>query len=129
VDQVSKVGSPGFVITKDFILKTCLVLFSGDVRFKLANLNPSVIDALEQNWDRAGKAIPATFEFLADLGFNELNLRAKVPVTPIVQYVYLRGAEGDFVKPQTYPGEKAAIRTWLCISILRACSAARPTTR
>jgi hypothetical protein len=118
VDQVSRIGSPGFIITKDFVLKTCLALFSSNVRFRMANLNSSVIDALEQNWDRASKAIVASFEFLGDIGFNELNLRAKNPVVPIVQYVYLRGTEGDFAKPQTYPAEKAAIRTWLCMSIL-----------
>lgn len=119
VDRVFKVGTHGFVISKDFILKTCLTIFSGDVRFKLANLNSSVIDALGDNWDRTAKAILASFEFLADLGFHELNLRAKVPVIPIVQYVYRRGIEADFTKPQTYATEKAAIRTWLCLSVLK----------
>jgi hypothetical protein len=119
VARVFKVGTPGFQISKDFILKTCLTLFSGDVRFKLANLNTSVIDAMAENWDRAAKAILATFEFLADLGFNEVNLRAKNPVIPIIQYVYLRGAEAEFAKPQTYREEKAAIRTWLCMSVLK----------
>ncbi len=119
IDRVFKIGTPGFIITKDFILKTCLTLFSGDVRFKLANLNSSVIDALELNWDRAAKAILAAFEFLADLGFNELNLRAKVPVIPIVQYIFRRAAEGSFNKPQMHVEEKAAIRTWLCVSVLK----------
>jgi hypothetical protein len=119
VDRVFAIGTHGFIISKDFILKTCLTLFSGDVRFKLANLNSSVIDALEENWDRAAKAILASFEFLADLGFHELNLRAKVPVIPIVQYVYSRRAEADFTKPQSYAQEKAAIRVWLCMSVLK----------
>ncbi len=119
VDQVFRIGSPGFIITKDFVLKTCLALFSKDVRFKLANLNSFVVETLEKNWDRAAKAIVASFEFLADLGFNELNLRAKIPVVPIVQYVYLRGVEDTFAKPQTYAGEKATIRSWLCMSILK----------
>jgi hypothetical protein len=119
VARVFKVGTPGFQISKDFILKTCLTLFSGDVRFKLANLNRSVIDAMAENWDRVAKAILATFEFLADLGFNDVTLRAKNPVIPIIQYVYLRGVEADFAKPQTYSEEKAAIRTWLCMSILK----------
>lgn len=119
VDQVFNIGGSGFLITKDFILKTCLVLFSGDVRFKLANLNSSTIDELEKNWDRVAKAILATFEFLAARGFNEKNLRAKVPVTPIVQYVYLRGAEGDWSKPQTYDADKKAVQTWLRMSLLK----------
>lgn len=119
VARVFKVGNPGFQISRDFILKTCLTLFSGDVRFKLANLNTSVIDAMAENWDRVAKAILATFEFLADLGFNDVTLRAKIPVIPIIQYVYLRGAEAEFAKPQTYREEKAAIRTWLCMSVLK----------
>lgn len=119
VDRVFKVGTHGFIINKDFVLKTCLALFAGDVRFKLANLNSTVIDALEANWDRTARAILTTFEFLADLGFHELNLRAKVPVIPIVQYVFLRGAEADFTKPQLYVADKAAIRTWLCMTVLR----------
>jgi hypothetical protein len=119
IDRVFKVGTPGFIISKDFILKTCLTLFAGDVRFKLANLSSSVIDELEHNWDRAANSILTTFGFLADLGFNELNLRGKVPVIPIVQYVYLRAAEANFNKPQMYVAEKAAIRTWLCVSVLK----------
>lgn len=119
VAQVAKIGSPGFMITNDFVLKACLALFSTDVRFKMANLNSSVVDKLEKNWERASKAIVAAFDFLADHGFSELNLRAKVPVVPIVQYVYVRGIERDFAKPQTYPSDKAAIRTWLCMSILK----------
>jgi Protein of unknown function DUF262 len=119
VDRVFKAGTPGFIISKDFILKTCLTLFAKDVRFKLANLNSTVIDALEHNWDRAANAILTAFEFLADLGFNELNLQAKVPVIPIAQYVYLRAAEANFNKPQMYVTEKAAIRTWLCVSVLK----------
>jgi hypothetical protein len=119
VERVFKVGTHGFIISKDFILKTCLTIFSGDVRFKLANLNSSVIDSLADNWDRTAKSIVAAFEFLADLGFHELNLRAKVPVIPIVQYIYRRGIAGDFTKPQSYSDDKAAIRNWLCMSVLK----------
>lgn len=119
VDRVFSVATHGFIITKDFILKTCLTLFSGDVRFKMANLNSSVVDNLEEHWDRVAKAVITAFEFLGDLGFHELNLRGKLPVIPIIQYVYLRRAEANFEKPHTYIQDKAAIRTWLCISVLR----------
>lgn len=119
VEQVARIGSPGFMITKDFILKTCLVLFSTSVRFKLGNLKSSVVDELESNWEEVARAIRASFDFLADLGFNELNLRGKVPVIPIVQYVYLRGIAADLAKPQTHASDRSAMRTWLCMSILR----------
>ena len=119
VGRVFAVGTPGFQISKDFILKACLTIFSGDVRFKLANLNSAVIDSMAENWDRTAKAILTTFEFLADLGFDDVSLRAKNPVIPIIQYIYLRKSEDDFAKPQMYGDEKAAIRTWLCMSVLK----------
>lgn len=119
IDQVAKIGSPGFLVSKDFVLKTCLVLLSNDVRFKLANLNSKFISELEAQWDRIASSIVAAFEFLADVGFNDVTLRAKLPVIPIVQYLYLRNIEEDFPRPQKYTGEKDAIRTWLCMSLLK----------
>ena len=35
VEEVYIIGRPGFIIDKDFVLKTCLVLFIDDIKFKL----------------------------------------------------------------------------------------------
>ena len=77
VARVFKVGTHGFMISKDFVLKTALMLFANDVRFRLKNLTADVIGELEKNWDAVAASILAAFEFLADIGFHELNLRTK----------------------------------------------------
>ncbi len=119
VQRVFTIGSPGFSISRDFLLKTSLMLHATDVRFKLKNLDPEVIARMERDWDRFAMATVAAFEFLAGLGFHDLSLRTKTAVIPIIQFVFRRGIEADFTNPLRYGEEKAAIRTWLCLCLLK----------
>lgn len=119
VQRVFTIGRPGFSITRDFILKTGLMLLARDVRFKLKNLDAEVIRQMERDWDRIAGATVAAFEFLAGLGFHDLSLRTKSAVIPIIQFIFRRGIETDFTNPLRYSEEKEAIRTWLCLCLLK----------
>lgn len=63
----------------------------GDVRFKLANLNSSVIDALELNWDRAAKA---TLDF--QRWIDEINKATSEKLAPLLS------ANGMLLSQQKY---------------------------
>ncbi len=119
VSKVFEIGKPGFLISKDFVLKTCLVLFNDNIRFQVKNFDQSNVIVFEENWDRIKKSIIESFTLLSKLGFNDQNLRAKNAVIPIVYYIYHRGIENDFNNPIKHRDDKQLIRKWLCMSLLK----------
>lgn len=119
VNKVYEIGNPGFIINKDFVLKTCLVLFNDNIKFQVKNFDQNNVYIFEENWDRIKKSIFAGFTLLSNLGFNNYNLRAKNSVIPIIFYIYHRGIEDDINSPIKYNYDKQLIRKWLCMSLLK----------
>lgn len=119
VNKVFAIGNPGFLINKDFVLKTCLVLLNDNIKFQVKNFDQSNVIVFEQNWDRIKKSIIETFKLLSNLGFNNHSLRAKNAAIPIIYYIYHRGIEDDINSPVKYKEDKLLIRKWLCLSLLK----------
>lgn len=119
VKKVFQIGNPGFLIDKDFVLKTCLVLFNDNIKFQVKNFDQSNVIVFEKNWDRIKKSIFEGFTLLSNIGFNNQNLRAKNAVIPIIYYIYCRGIENDINSPIKYTNDKQLIRKWLCLSLLK----------
>ena len=119
VNKVFGIGNPGFLIDKDFVLKTCLVLFNDNIKFQVRNFDQSNVIIFEKNWDRVKKSITEAFILLASIGFNNQNLRAKNAVIPIIYYIYHRAIENDINSPIKHADDKQLIRKWLCASLLK----------
>lgn len=56
VAEIYGIGRPGFLIEKDFVLKTCLVLFVDNIKFQLKNFTYENVRIFEKNWDKVKKA-------------------------------------------------------------------------
>src|SRR5699024_3416529 len=69
VKEVYGIGRPGFLIDKDFVLKTCLVLFIDNIKFQLKNFTYENVQLFETNWDKVKKSIVAAFTLFEKLGF------------------------------------------------------------
>lgn len=119
VKEIFSIGSPGFIISKDLILKTCLVLFNDNIKFSIKNFDHSNVINFENNWIRIKKCIVESFQLLAGMGFNNHVLRAKNAVIPIVYYIYHRNLAQDINNPIRHKKDKALIRKWLCLSLLK----------
>lgn len=119
VNKVYEIGKPGFLVNKDFVLKTCLVLFIDNIKFQVKNFDQSNVLIFEANWDRIKKSITEAFTLLSSLGFNNQNLRAKNAVIPIIYYIYHRGIENEINSPIKFIEDKQLIRKWLCLSLLK----------
>lgn len=91
VEEVYDIGRPGFLIDKDFVLKTCLVLFIDNIKFQLKNFTFANVQLFEQNWDNVKKSIVAAFSLIESLGFNDKTFRAKNAAIPIIYYIYHKG--------------------------------------
>lgn len=119
VDKVFKIGNPGFVISKDLILKACLVLLGESISFKVHNFGRSQAVLFEANWEKIKTSILAAFQLAADLGFNDQNLKAKNAILPIVYYIYHANLEEEITNRAKRLDDKKLIQKWLCISILK----------
>ena len=119
VKEIFSIGSPGFIISNDLILKTCLVLFNDNIKFRVKNFDHNNVVKFEDNWPRIRKCIVESFQLLAGMGFNNETLRAKNAVIPIVYYVYSKKIENIINKPNRHNEDKISIRIWLCLSLLK----------
>jgi len=119
VKKVFVIGNPNFVISEDFLLKTCLVLFSENIKFQVKNFNKEIALIFDDNWDRVEKSVIAAFTLLDSWGFNDASVRAKNAVIPIIYYIYYNNLEGVINKKTACLNEKKAMRKWLCISLLK----------
>jgi len=119
VDKVFAIDGSAFFINKDFVLKTCLVLFNDNIKFQIKNFDQGKVTIFETNWDKIKKSIIESFILLSKLGFNDQNLRAKNAVIPIIYYIYYKGIEKDINEPLRHKDDKKFIRHWLCLSLLK----------
>lgn len=114
------IGRPPFSIDKDFVLKTCLVLLSEDIKFKMKNFGHETVQVFEENWERIKKSIIEGFKLVASFGYNNHTLRAKNAVVPIIYYIYHKGLEDEINNPIRHVEDKKVIRKWLHLSLLKA---------
>lgn len=119
IDQIFEIGRPGFMVDSDFILKTCLVLFCKDIKFRLKNFDSESVGAIEDNWPRITKSIIEAFKLAEKWGFNNSTVRAKNAFIPIIYYIYYNQLEDRVNNPLHCREEKEEMRIWFCISLLK----------
>lgn len=119
VTDVFNIGKPGFMISEDFILKTCLVLFKDNIKFNVKNFDSDTVSLFSANWKRIKQCILQSFLLLESWGFNNDSLRAKNAVIPIIYYVYWHNIEDNLLKKTEYLKCKEEMRKWLCIALLK----------
>lgn len=116
---IKAIYARNFIISADFILKCCLVLFNDDIKFQVRNFDANKVCEFDRNWDRIRRCIEVSFELLQKWSFNDSSLRAKNAVIPIVYYIYHHNLENEILKTNRLVDEKKDMRRWLCISLLK----------
>ncbi len=121
VSEVYDIGQSQFIINKDFVLKTCLVLFVDNIRFQLKNFTYENINKFETNWPKIRKSIISAFMLFKSLGFNDKTFRAKNAAIPIIYYIYHSNLEEDIASPIYKNKEnKEKIAKWLNITFIKS---------
>lgn len=118
-DEIYTYGNPNFNVSQDFILKSILVLSDSDVRFKIENFGRNNISIFENKWSDIRSSLVATFDLLAQLGFNDSLLRAKNAAIPIAYYIYKNDLSGSIVKSTYNQEDRKNISKWLSMSLLK----------
>ncbi|MFH5805817.1 DUF262 domain-containing protein [Alienimonas sp. DA493] len=120
VDELNATGE-GFAFSKDLVLKAGLMLADiGSVNFQVQNFNRENMEILERRWPDVKRSLKLAVQLLAGYGFNEKTLRADSAVLPLAYYLRHRGLDEKYLSHSKYEADRAAIRTWLIRSLLKA---------
>lgn len=116
---VDEIRDKGFFITKDFILKTYLLLHSKDIRFKVTNFKKENAKKFEDEWEKISLAIHETFNLIRNYGFVESTLTSKNALLPIIYYIYHKNVITDFTTKKEFEEDRELIKKWLHIVLIK----------
>jgi len=88
VELVRQSDDMGYFISRDWILKTCLMVTDSDVRFRVGNFTQEKVMEIQSQWGQLRDAIVAAFRLTRLLGLPEKAITAKNAIVPIVYFVY-----------------------------------------
>jgi len=116
---IDEIRDKGFFISKDLILKTFLVLYSNDIKFKVANFSKSNAKDFESKWENIKLALHSTFDLIKSYGFTDTTLTSKNAIIPIVYYLYHRNIYLEFHKKKSHEKDRDIIKKWLHIVLIK----------
>lgn len=125
VDDINRQGGH-FAFTKDFVLKSCLMLANLETRFSTANFTVLNMKVIEKQWPETEAAIRITIELLVGCGLSAETLSSVNAVVPIVYYVAQRGNPAGFATKSVFAAEREAIRRWLLSALLMRAFTGQP---
>lgn len=125
VDELNQIGR-GFNLTKDIVLKTCLVLGGfPDIAYKVDNFNSTNMLVVEQKWDDITSSLRLAVELIASFGFSRENIQSNSALIPIAYYIQTIGNVLNFVDSAVYEEDRKKIKKWFIASqLLHAFSSA-----
>lgn len=118
VDHINRNLAVPNKISRDLVLKACLVLCGYDVVYNVKNFTSDAIAEIERNWPRIKSAIENTFRLLNRHGLNGDNLGSLNATLPIIYYLY-KTPDFDFRGSSEFERvNAAAVHQWLLNSLL-----------
>jgi hypothetical protein len=125
---VDHVRARGFFIDKDLVLKTCLYLYSSDIRYKASNFTAAQVKPFEDNWDSIARSILSVFDLVRLFGFNDTSLTSHNALLPVIYWVHHRGLAGDLTTRKALGPDRHRIRKWLHTVLLKGIFGASADT-
>jgi len=109
---VDNIRDKGFSVSKDFILKVFLYLYSKDIKFKVTNFSTDNAKEFEDKWSQIRDAILETFNLVLSYGFTNHSLTSKNALIPIIYYIYHKNVTNQFSTKTTYLEDREKIKKW-----------------
>lgn len=105
-------------LTRDVVLKACLVLCDFDVKYSVSSFTSEAISHVEARWPEIKRALENTFRLINRFGICSENLTSLNAVLPIAYYLF---RSPDFTLRGSTEFEQATarqIQCWLIQSLL-----------
>jgi hypothetical protein len=126
VDEINAIGD-GFNVSKDFVLKSCLVLSNfQEIAFKVDNFNQSNMLKIEKDWPTICDAIRAAFNLLSAFGYQRDTLTSNNAVIPIAYYLRKIGSPPNFADSSRFTKDRREIFRWLVVVLLKGAFSGQP---
>lgn len=105
-------------VSKDFILRTYLILYNDDIKFRVENFSIKNAKEFETNWTEIRNAIKEVFQLVTDFGYAPNTLTSLNALLPIVYYLYKTDKVKEFCQKVKYKDDRAMIKRWLHVVLL-----------
>lgn len=90
VAEIENIGN-GFEFSKDFVLKSCLVLCDfTNIAFKVDNFNRANMLTIESQWEQITQALRLTVTLIDAFGYERETLTSNYALIPIAYYLLKR---------------------------------------
>lgn len=111
--------STEIVIDKDLIIRTYLLIFSDDIKFRVTNFSLANAKEFKDNWKNIRAAIVETLELVKDFGYVERTITSKNALLPIIHYLYISGKTKQFSTKTANKTDRELIKKWFHIVLLK----------
>ena len=119
IDEINQIGR-GFNISKDIVLKACLVLCDiSDISFKVDNFNRTNMLLIEKEWDNITKAIRDAVTLISSFGFSRENITSNNLMIPVAYYLKTIGLPNNFETSTSRIGDRKNIKLWFVSALLK----------
>lgn len=119
LDDINNVGD-GFNFSKDFLLKSCLVLTDiKNIAFKVDNFKRENMLLIEENWNKISSALKMSVELFSNYGFNRTTLAANNSIIPVAYYLIKKDIPNNFLNSSHYLEDRTNIHKWLNICLIK----------
>lgn len=119
VDEINQLGR-GFNISKDIVLKACLVLCDiSDISFKVDNFNRTNMLKIEKEWDNITKAIRDALRLISSFGFSRENITSNNLMIPVAYYLKTIGLPNNFETSTSRVADRKNIKLWFVSALLK----------
>ena len=106
-------------IDKDLIIRTYLLIFSDDIKFRVTNFSPTNAKEFKENWTDIRMAIVEVLSLVRDFGYVERTLTSKNALLPIIHYLYISGKAKQFTNKIKYKEDRELIKRWFHTVLLK----------
>jgi uncharacterized protein with ParB-like and HNH nuclease domain len=111
--------STEIIIDKDLIIRTYLLIFSNDIKFRVTNFTLTNAKEFKENWTDIRAAIVETLELVKDFGYVERTLTSKNALLPIIHYLYISGRAKQFTNKVKFKDDRELIQRWFHTVLLK----------
>ena len=106
-------------IDKDLIIRSYLLIFSDDIKFRVSNFSIANAEEFKDNWKNIRAAITEAITLIKDFGYVEKTLTSKNAILPIIHYLYISNKTKQFTTKTIYKEDRIIIRKWFHAVILK----------
>ena len=114
----------GVDISRDFILKAFLYLYSNNIKFRISNLTNEIIEKIKTKLDVVGEYIKSVCIFTKQIGLNDEAIRAKYALLPLLYYSFKNNIKLDNVAKN--PEDRKKCGVFLKLSLIKGLFGGTP---